>query len=96
MIIQRVKIVDKLLIVFHSYVGFHLFDTSDLLLVAGKLLFNFFYYALKGFDFLLGFILCHVFDALSFWLCFFFLFGRWRWYFLGFHRLTIFLDSCFY
>ena len=58
MIIQRVEIIDKLLIVFHSDVGFHLFYASDLLLVAGKLLFNFFYYALEGFDFLLGFILC--------------------------------------
>ena len=96
MIIQRIEIIDKLLIVFHSDVGLHLFDTSYLLLVAGKLLFDFFYYALEGFDFLLSFILCHIFGALSFWLGLLFLFGRRRRHLLGFCRLTIFLDSCFY
>ena len=96
MIIQRVEIIDKLLIVFHSNVGFHLFDTGDLLLVARQLLFNFFYYALQGLDFLLGLVLSHIFDALSFWFGFFLLFGRWRWHFLWFCSLDIFLDSCFY
>ena len=95
MIIQRIEIIDKLLIVFHSDVGFHLFDTGDLLLVARELLLDFFYYALKGFDFLFGFILCHIVDTLIFWLSFLFLFGRWSRHFLGLCILTIFLDSCF-
>jgi len=64
-VIQGVKVIDQLLIVFHGYVRFCLFDVGDLCFITFELLFDFFNYTFVVFNLLLNVLICDSFCRVS-------------------------------
>ena len=66
MIVQRVEVVDELLVVFHCDVRLCFLDVCDLLLVACELLLDFFDHALVVLDLLLRVLVRDTFSRVCF------------------------------